>query len=601
MTLDQPRPSAETGAETRTPVYGSDLIVDLLRELGIEYAAFNPGASFRGLHDSLVNYGGDRAPRTVLCTHEEISVALAHGYAKAVGKPMAAILHDVVGLQHACMAIFNAWCDRVPVLLLGGTGPMDAARRRPWIEWIHTALVQGNHIRDFVKWDDQPGSVAAAVDSVLRAYRLMQAEPTGPVYVCLDVPLQEEPLPAGVALPPDIRRWVCQAPLQADTAGLEQAVDWLAAARRPVILADTVGRSPVGAAALRELAELLKAPVADFEGRFNFPSTHPLDATGVVPDLLRKADVVFAVDVVDLWGALRAVGAKRKPTSYAPPVDARVISLSVSELLVRSWASDYQRLQPVDLNLVGDSKVALPALVALLRDRVDGAPDAARARAARATVLGTAAAERRAAWEADARAQATRATISPAYLALTLRDALAGQDWVLSNSGLRGWARRLWAIERSCQWLGSQSGGGAGVGYGIGASLGVALANRGTGRLVVDIQPDGDLLYCSSALWTAARERLPLLIVMWNNRSYYNSEEHAVTIARHRGRPVENAGIGTRPEAPAVDFAGLARSFGIQAAGPVTTVADLPLALAHAVPVVASGEPYLLDVVTDPR
>ena len=209
---------AQTGATPtlavqRVPEYGSDLIVDLLAQLGVEYAAFNPGASFRGLHDSLVNYAGDVSPRTVLCCHEEISVALAHGYAKATGRPMVAALHDVVGLQHACMAIFNAWCDRVPVLLLGGTGPMDSTRRRPWIEWIHTALVQGNHVRDFVKFDDQPASVAGVAESILRAYRLMTAEPTGPVYVCLDAALQEDPLPKGISLPTDLDRWVKQAPL----------------------------------------------------------------------------------------------------------------------------------------------------------------------------------------------------------------------------------------------------------------------------------------------------------------------------------------------------------------------------------------------------
>jgi len=180
-----------------TATYGSDLVAELLTALGIEYAAFNPGASFRGLHDSLVNHGG---PTPVLCTHEEISVALAHGYAKAADRPMVAILHDVVGLQHGCMAIFNAWCDRVPILLLGGTGAMDAAKRRPWIEWIHTALVQGNHIRDFVKWDDQPQSVPAAVESIIRAHRLIRSEPTAPAYVCLDVTLQEDPLPAGAAI-----------------------------------------------------------------------------------------------------------------------------------------------------------------------------------------------------------------------------------------------------------------------------------------------------------------------------------------------------------------------------------------------------------------
>lgn len=583
----------------REPVYGSDLIVDLLRGLGIEYAAFNPGASFRGLHDSLVNFGGDVDPRTVMCCHEEISVALAHGYAKATGRPMAAILHDVVGLQHACMAIFNAWCDRVPILLLGGTGPMDAYQRRPWIEWIHTALVQGNHVRDFVKWDDQPASVGAAVESILRAYRLMRAEPTGPVYVCLDAPLQEDPLQAGVTLPADLQRWTAQAPVQADSAGLRQAADWLAGARRPLILADRVGRSPEGVQALRGLAEQLGAPVVDLGARFNFPNTHSLDGTGAARELLSEADVILAADVTDLYGALRTPDARRRPGGYAPPDGSRVVAISVAELLVRSWTADYQRMQPVDLNLVGDTRVALPALAELIAERRSAGDGAERDE--RRAGLGRAAAERRAGWESQARAAADREAISPAYLALALREALAKHDWALSNSDLRGWGRRLWPIERPDQWFGPTSGGGAGVGYGIGASLGIALAHRGRGRIVVDIQPDGDLLYCSSALWTVARERLPLLIVMWNNRSYYNSEEHAAAIARNRGRDVENRGVGTRPEGPFVDFAGLARSFGIAAAGPILRPGDLAAALARAVEAVAGGEPYLLDVVTEPR
>ncbi|MBV9168722.1 MAG: thiamine pyrophosphate-binding protein [Chloroflexi bacterium] len=584
-----------TDRSERTPQYGSDLIVDILARLGIEYAAFNPGASFRGLHDSLVNYGGDRSPRTVLCCHEEISVALAHGYAKATGRPMVAALHDVVGLQHACMAIFNAWCDRVPVLLLGGTGPMDSARRRPWIEWIHTALVQGDHVRDFVKWDDQPASAAAAVESMLRAYRLMTSEPTGPVYVCLDAALQEDPLPRDVTVPRDVERWIKQSPLQADPDGLRTAARWLSESRRPVILADRVGRSQDAVDALRAIAEQLRAPVVDLGSRFNFPSSHPLESTAIAEELLREADLILAVDVVDLWGALQASAGRHRPAGYAPSSETRIISLSLGDLLAHSWAADYQRMQPVDLNLIGDTRVALPALLELLEPRAAAHADR-RARAERISAEGAAS---RGAWSQQARSHAERETISTAYLALALREALGERDFVLSNSDLRGWARRLWNVDSQYQFTGSA--GGAGLGYGIGASLGVGLAHVGSGRIVVDIQPDGDLLYCTSALWTVARERLPLLIVMWNNRSYYNSEEHALRMAEQRGRPAERAGIGTQPVQPNVDFATVARGFGIEAGGPVTSPSDLPAALARAVEVLDSGQPFLLDVVTEVR
>lgn len=571
-----------TGRGARSdPAFGSDLVVDLLGALGIEYAAFNPGASFRGLHDSLVNHGG---PRPILCTHEEISVALAHGYAKATDRPMVAMLHDVVGLQHACMAIFNAWCDRVPILLIGGTGAVDAARRRPWIEWIHTALVQGNHVRDFVKWDDQPQSVAAAVESLIRAYRLIQAEPCAPAYVCLDVSLQEDPLPPDVAVPADLVRWTRQTTVQPEPGALERAAELLTAAERPAIVADRVGRSLEGPPALVRLAELLAAPVVDLGARFNFPSTHPLDATGARDETLADADLVLAVDATDLHGALGAAGRRH-----------RVITLSVADLLLHSWSADYQQLEPADLALVGDSRVTLPVLADMVAERIG--PDRSEARAARTRALGEASRSRRDGWEALARADERRESVTAAYLALAVREALGGHDWVLANVPLENWVRRLWPIERREQWSGGS--GGAGIGYGIGASLGVALAHRGSGRIVVDLQSDGDLLYCASALWTAARERLPLLVVMHNNRSYRNSEVHAAAIARRRGRAVANRTIGTRLEDPAVDFASVAHGLGIAAVGPVTHPRDLAAALADAVGTVAAGAPYLVDVVVE--
>jgi thiamine pyrophosphate-dependent acetolactate synthase large subunit-like protein len=447
----------------------------------------------------------------------------------------------------------------------------------------------------FVKFDDQPASAAGLVESLLRAYRLMSAEPCGPVYVCLDAAIQEDPLPRGLSVPTDLQRWIKQAPVQAEPAGLKTAADWLSNSHRPVILADTVGRSVEGAEALRMLAERLNAPVVDLGSRYNFPSQHPLEATERRQELLAEADVVLAVDVVDLCGALQSNAARHRPAGFAPPDDARLISLSMSDLLVHSWSSDFHRMQPVDLCLVGDSRLALPALA----DLVDERATAADARRARAEVIATEGRRRRDEWLARARAHSTDGAVPLGALGLALRDALDGHDVVLSNSDLRGWARRLWRIDQPYQYTGSS--GGAGLGYGIGASLGVGLAHKDSGRVVLNLQPDGDLLYSSSALYTAAHEKLPLLLVMLNNHSYYNSEEHGLRMAEQRGRPAERAGIGTRPEGPSVDFATLARSFGIGSSGPIDSVSALPRALAAAVEAVASGEPYLLDVVTEVR
>jgi len=231
---------AQSRAEKKQPGYGSDVVVDLMKAFDIEYAAFNPGATFRGIHDSIVNYGGNYKPEVIFCCHEEISVALAHGYAKAKGKPMIAIVHNIVGLQHASMAIFNAWCDRVPIIVLGGTGPMDTTRRRPRIDWIHTALVQGNQVRDYVKWDDQPYNLACVPESFIRGYRIATTEPMAPIYINYDADIQEDAVTTPIEMP-DISRFAPPAPMQANPEALRQAAELLVNAKSPLIIADYLG------------------------------------------------------------------------------------------------------------------------------------------------------------------------------------------------------------------------------------------------------------------------------------------------------------------------------------------------------------------------
>ena len=158
--------------------WGSDIAAAMLRRFGIPYVSLNPGASYRGLHDSLVNHLGNENPSMVLALHEDHAVSIAHGYAKATGEPMACVLHSNVGLMHGMMGLYNAWCDRVPMIVLGATGPLDAAARRPWIDWIHTSSDQAELIRNFVKWDNQPASAEALVEAMARANLLTRAEPT---------------------------------------------------------------------------------------------------------------------------------------------------------------------------------------------------------------------------------------------------------------------------------------------------------------------------------------------------------------------------------------------------------------------------------------
>ena len=523
-----------------------------------------------------------------------MAVALAHGYAKAAGKPMAAILHNVVGLQHASMAIFNAWCDRAPMLVMGGTGPMAVEQRRPWIDWIHTALVQGQAVRDFVKWDDQPASLASIPEAIIRGYRIAMTEPKGPVYLCFDAALQEMPLSEDVPVP-EVARYAPPAPIAADAAALDEAAGLLRDAERPVIIAEYLGRAPAAVDALVGLAELLAAPVIDLygHGRFNFPNTHPLDLTGAEKELLAAADVVLALDVVDLYGALARADRLTRRSEPVLPESAKVIHITMADVAIRSWVTAYQRLAPVDVPILADTAAALTACLRAL-----GADGEAAARRLRAERLRA----RHEALRREARTACEESwndrPIAPARLASEVWDVLRGEDWVLVNGTLDGWARSLWEWVHPHQYLGNS--GGAGLGYGAGASIGAALAHRGTGRVCVDLQPDGDLLYTPSAIWTAAHHRIPVLFVVCNNRTYYNDENHQALVARARGRPVENRVVGIRIEDPPVDFAAMARAFGAYGVGPVEDPEQIAPALGGAMRAVKEGgRPAVVDVVID--
>ena len=590
---------AQSRMEKKQPEYGSDVVVDLMKAFDIEYAAFNPGATFRGIHDSIVNYGGNYKPEVIFCNHEEISVALAHGYAKAKGKPMIAIVHNMVGLQHASMAIFNAYIDRVPILVLGGTGPMNSKHRRPRIDWIHTALVQGNQVRDYVKWDDQPYSLADVPDSFIRGYRIATTEPMAPIYINYDADIQEDSLASPIEIP-DVRRYAPPAPMQANPEALRQAAQLLANARAPLIIADSLGRNPKTVPALVELAELLAVPVVDKGARFNFPTTHPLDATDGARDLLKKADVILALDVADLYGSLTTVSKQTRVCEYVTSPGVKLVSISLHDMLVHSWAGDYQALQALDLSMSADTSVAVPELTRLCRELLGSDPQKKATLEARQKELSEKHKSRRAKWLADAQAKAMQKEISTAFLAYELGEVIKKENWVLVNGTSNGWARRLWDFTKPNQYLGAS--GGAGVGYGMSAAIGAALALKETGQLAVDIQSDGDLLMTSSSLWTAAKHRIPLLVVMHNNQSFYNSEEHGIEVAKFRNRPVENAGIGTHVDDPAVDYAKMAQSFGVNAEGPVVRTADLRPALERGVKFVKEKKlPYLVDVISEPR
>jgi acetolactate synthase-1/2/3 large subunit len=567
--------------------WASDVIVDLLHAYELPYAALNPGASYRGLHDSIVNYGGNR-PLMMLCQHEETAVQIAHGYAKASGEPMVAILHNLVGLLHANMAIYYAYADRAPVFIIGATGPMDETKRRPRIDWIHTAQVQGEAVRAYTKWDYQPTAIGGVPEAFARAYGVMMTEPRGPIYMCYDAWLQEQPLEHLVPLPPAGAAKV-PSRLGPDPSALAQACELIVKAKRPVIIAEFVGREPEGFHALVELAETLGAPVYDMNSRLNFPNRHPLNLS-MVKDVFRDADLVLTLDTRD-WerATTELVSATREVTSIVPP-GAKWIDIGFGDLELSSWAMDYQRLAHADLRVLADTTIAIPALTALLKGKV-------RKDEARGKAVADLRAKAHQKWQAQAKEDWDASPITLPRLASEVWEAIRGEDWVLTANTLEEWTRKLWNFDRPYRHPGKSLG----TATQIGLSLGVALAHRGSGRLVVDIQPDGDLMFDAGALWVAAKHRIPFLIVMYNNRAYYNDWEHQIRMAKLRGTPVERAYIGMDMDDPAPDFASLAKSFGWYAEGPIDKPGDIAPALKRAIARVKAGQPALIDAITQKR
>lgn len=566
-------PSLATEGRT---LWGSDAIAATLRATGVPYLALNPGASYRGLHDSLVNQLGNTRPEILLCLHEEHAVAIAHGYAKVTDEPMAAAVHSNVGLMHATMAVYNAYTDRTPLLLFGATGPVDAAERRPWIDWIHTSADQGALVRPFVKWDDQPASVPASVSAVLRANQLTRTHPAAPVYVCFDSAVQEEQLDGSLPVI-DVSRYAPVADSEPAPESLAEAVRILASAKRPVILAGRATRRQAEWDDRIRLAERLDASVVtDLKVAAAFPTDHPLHAHPpglfLAPanlELIRSADAVLSLDWVDLGGTLRQ--------AFGDQPVVPVISASSDHQLHRGWTKDDHVLGPVDVWLHSRSG---PAVTALL----DRLPQRSSEPSARPTV-------RRAPTKSTRRASGDAITV--AGLADQLRAASAQLPVTLIRTPI-SWDASHWDITEPLGYLGIDGGGGLGSGPGM--AVGAALALRDSGRLPLAVLGDGDLLMGLTALWTAARHHIPLLVVVANNRSYYNDEVHQTHVSEVRGRPLENAHVGLRIDDPAPNLAALARGQGLEGFGPVTEDEHLATVLEQAVRAVRSGRPTVVDV-----
>jgi thiamine pyrophosphate-dependent acetolactate synthase large subunit-like protein len=607
------RPNAQVAAaEAGTPhtaprpdggPAGSDFMVDVIKSLDIKYLPCNPASSFRGIHESLINYGGNKSPEFITCTHEEAAVAMCQGYFKIAGKPLMTLVHGTVGLQHATMAIYNAWCDRVPLMVLGGTD-LDAATRPPGVPTIHSAVDINALVRDFTKWDDQPVSLQHFAQSFVRAYRFAMTPPYEPVAIALDAGLQEHPIHEnGEKL--YIPKYIASAPPQGESGAVREAARLLANAERPVIVADRCARTANGMKLLVELAELLQASVVDQGGRNNFPNTHHLRRA---PAVIGQADVVLGLELTDFWATVNAFidngdndGHGLQQSRIKP--GTKLISINSVELHTKSNYQDFQRFQVVDVGMAADAEATLPALIEAVKAAIPNdrkaaiekrGEDSRKAKAqARARTLEAAAIG----WDAS--------PISTARMTAELYPHVKDLDWSMigSDRQMSSWPSRMWPMDKHYSHIGSS--GGYGVGYNSPAAVGAALANRDLGRFSINFQTDGDMMFVPGVLWTAARHKIPMLTVMHNNRGYHQEVMHVQRMSNRRNRVAylgnDLGPMGTRIENPDIDYAKLAASMGWWSAGPITDPNQLGATFKKAVEVVKSGQPALVDVVTQPR
>jgi acetolactate synthase-1/2/3 large subunit len=555
---------------------GSDFMVDVIKTLGFEYVAANPGSSFEGLHESIINYGSNKAPELLTCCHEESSVAMAHGFAKIEGKPMMAMLHGIIGLQHASMAIYNAYADRVPVYIIVGNW-MDGGTRANGVNSYHSAQDMAAMVRDYVKWDDEPASLGHFAESAVRAYKFGMTPPMGPVVLVVDHDMQERPLPqTGVRIP----RLTMTSPPAGETGAVREVARLLVAAEDPQINAGRAARTPNGIQLLVELAETLQAPVNGGADRVNFPSRHPLAGASIgEPDLILDLEV---------QGGPRSV--RNRP---------KTVSITAADLFIKSNVQDFQHMAEVDLAIGADAEATLPALIEevkrqltadrkrVLQERGTKLAEAhrqARARAIEAAVYG---------WDAS--------PISLGRLSAELWAQIKNDDWSLVSwqGFISGWPGRLWNFDKHYRYIGGQGAGA--LGYGAPAAVGAALANRKYGRLSVNIQTDGDLNYAPGVLWTAVHHRIPLLTVMHNNRAYHQEVMLVQRVASERNRGVDRVHIGTTLREPDIDYTKMAQGYGMFGEGPISDPRDLAPAIKRGLERVRRGEPALIDVITQPR
>jgi thiamine pyrophosphate-dependent acetolactate synthase large subunit-like protein len=550
----------------------SDLLAEVLRGIGIDYVVQVPGSSYSGVHDSIVNHLGNVKPQLIMALHEETAVAIAHGYAKATGRMMAAALHANIGLLRAPMAIYNAWCDRAPVLILGGTGPRHEALRNV-SDWIHSGSDHGGLIRGFTKWDDEPGSAAGAVEALFRASQIAQTAPCGPVFVNFVSDLQESRFVTEPTLP-DFERYAPPNAVCPAAEDVKAAAELLANARHPLILLGRCSRDLRGWDERVELAERLDAPVlTQVRSAAAFPTDHVLH---VAPPFFQRlpaaaaesfavADVVLALDWTDLQDTL----ARAFAPGETPP---KIINVSCDAHNHRGWSKDHRGLAPADVYLMCETDPAVRALLAQISPRTRTQRDPPR----------------------DPDPPGSGHTI--AHVAAAVREATRDLNVCYTRLPFR-WEGGTIHFRHPADYIGYD--GGSGVGSGPGITVGAALGLAGDDRLAIGILGDGDFIMGNTALWTAVHYRIPVLFIVINNRSFATDEIHQRWIAAQRERAPGNEWIGCRIDDPELDLAQMARSMGAEGIGPVTRPEDLTMAIERGVAAARAGKAVVVDIWID--
>jgi acetolactate synthase-1/2/3 large subunit len=560
-----------------------------------------PSSTCRGLHESIINYGNNSKPEFITTLHEDTSAAMCHGYYKVAKKPMACMVHGTVGLQHATMAIYNAYADRVPMFVLSGIIGNSSTRQMN-VEWNHSAQDQAVMVRDFTKWDDQPHSLQGWAESTVRAYDLMTTVPMGPVLITSDSDLQEDPIPkeaeAGLAIP----KLKDRGQPVGDPALLREAAKMLVAAENPVIYANRYARTENGPALLVQLAEALHAPVIDDHGRMNMPNRHPLNHSARRERMLAEADVILALEPVYPWAltdyVADLIGRPEMPPRRNP--NLKVIHLGSEMLLEKSNFAEIQRYFAADVSIPGDPEASMPTLIEAVKAEVN-AGDKNRL-AARGKKLMEASTKFRDGFLHDIVYQWDTAPISSGRLSMDLWAEIKDEPWMMATETqfVSDWPYKLWDIDKPYQTIGGS--GAQGIGYNTPAALGAALANKDMGRVTVAMVGDGDFNMAPGVLWTATHHKIPILYLVHNNRAYHQEVMMVLKMAARRRRANSpNVYVGTRIDNPPPNYAKIAEGYGMYAEGPVTDPKDLAAAIKRAMAVVKRGEPALIDVVSDGR